>query len=739
MRKISRLARRFGLGRAIGSLLLLLYVLLRLWDPPLLEEIRLRSFDLYQSIKPRVAGDRPIVIVDIDEKSLASLGQWPWPRTILADLITRLTQMGAVGIAFDVLFPEQDRLSPGIAVQSFRQIDEELRRKLSGLPSNDEVFAAAIARSRVVLGQSGVGVTSGQADVRGLPQTGFATMGPDPKLLLVTFPGLLRNLPVLERAAAGRGLVTIRTERDGMVRRVPMVMSAHGQLVPALTLELLRVATGSGAILVKSDAAGVRSVGIRGLEVPTDRNGQVWVHFSPTDPARYVSAKDIIDGSVDPAKVAGKLLLIGTSAVGLLDLKTTPVDAAMPGVEVHAQLLETALTKSVLSYPNYANAIELIFAISVGVAIIVFAPMVTAMTLLIIGAAVGAGLIAVSWFMYVHQGVLLDVTFPLMSSLAIYAALVFVNYFREQIDRRRIRSAFGQYLSPTLVEQLAQSPDKLVLGGEERTMTVMFSDVRGFTAISELYKADPQGLTHLMNRLLTPLTNAILARNGTIDKYMGDAIMAFWNAPLEDAAHETHACEAALDMLDRLHELNEERRREAEAAGQPFIPIRIGIGMNTGQCVVGNMGSDLRFQYSVLGDSVNLASRLEGQTKSYGVPIILGSRTAAAVHGKIATMEIDYITVKGKTEPEVVHTVLGRAETASDGDFERVRDAIATMLRHYRAREWDAALAAAQACRAIQCRFKLDGLADLYAERIQTFKQTPPPPDWDGVFALQTK
>ncbi len=739
MKKLSRLAQRFGLGRAIGALLLVLYVLLRVWDPPLLEEIRLRSFDLYQSLKPRVAEARPVVIIDIDEKSLAALGQWPWPRTIIADLIARLTQMGAVGIAFDVLFPEQDRLSPGVAVQSFREVDDDLRRKLAAMPSNDDVFAAAIRISRVVLGQSGVGMLGGQADVQGLPQTGVATMGPDPKALLVAFPGLLRNLPVLERASAGRGLVTIRTERDGMVRRVPMVMTARGQIVPSLTLELLRVVTGSGAILVKTDAAGVRSVGVRGLELPTDRNGQVWVHFSPADPARYVSAKDVIDGTAGPSKVNGKLVLIGTSAVGLLDLKTTPVDAAMPGVEVHAQLLETALTKSVLSYPNYANAIELIFAIVVGIAIIAFAPMVSALTLLILGASVGAGLLAVSWFMYDQQGVLLDVTFPLMSSLAIYVALVFVNYFREQIDRRRIRSAFGQYLSPTLVEQLAQSPDKLVLGGEERTMTVMFSDVRGFTAISELYKHDPQGLTHLMNRLLTPLTNAILARSGTIDKYMGDAIMAFWNAPLEDGAHEIHACEAALDMLDRLQTLNEEREREAAAAGQAFIPIRIGVGLNTGQCVVGNMGSDLRFQYSVLGDAVNLASRLEGQTKSYGLPIIIGARTAQAVREKFAALEIDFITVKGKTEPEVVHTILGRADGASTSDFQGVQAAVSTMLKRYRARDWDAALAAVEACRAVKCMFRLDGLADLYAERIRAFQQTPPPPDWDGVFALQTK
>jgi adenylate cyclase len=370
---------------------------------------------------------------------------------------------------------------------------------------------------------------------------------------------------------------------------------------------------------------------------------------------------------------------------------------------------------------------------------VIFAPMIGALPLLILGACVGAGLAAVSWYFFQGQNLLIDVTFPLMSSFGVYAALVFVNYVREQLDRQRIRSAFGQYLSPTLVEQLAQNPEKLVLGGEERTMTIMFSDVRGFTTISESFKDDPQGLTQLMNRLLTPTSNAIQARNGTIDKYMGDAIMAFWNAPLDDPDHEANACDAALDMLERLDELNAERKREAEASEKPFIPIKIGIGINTGRVTVGNMGSDMRFQYTVLGDAVNLASRIEGQTKSYGVQILIGARTAEAVKDKFAVVEIDFITVKGKTEPEVVYTVVGRKAVAESSDFEGVRASVQQMLARYRARDWTGAIKAAQACRAANGAFHLEGVADLYEERIQSFEQNPPPPDWNGVFALQTK
>ena len=374
-----------------------------------------------------------------------------------------------------------------------------------------------------------------------------------------------------------------------------------------------------------------------------------------------------------------------------------------------------------------------------GVAIIAIGPMVGPLAMLIIGALGAAGMIAASWTAFVQQGLLYDVTFPLMSAIAIYSVLVFVNYFREQAGRQRVRSAFGQYLSPTLVEQLAQSPEKLVLGGETRTMTIMFSDVRGFTSISELYKDDPQGLTHLMNRLLTPLTNAIIARNGTIDKYMGDAIMAFWNAPLDDRNHQANACDAALDMLGRLTELNREREEEAVAGNLRFIPIKIGVGLNTGHCVVGNMGSDMRFQYTVMGDSVNLASRLEGQTKSYGVQILIGARTAEALRDTYPLIELDRVTVKGKSEPETVYTVCGRPDMMSSDEFKSLRTAIEKMLRCYRAQDWDGAEKAVTELRRCAGVIDTGEFAGLYMERIDAFRINPPPPDWDGVFALTTK
>jgi adenylate cyclase len=732
-------AQQVGLARAICVLLLFALVPLRLADPRPLQELRTRTFDFFQALRPRPQEIRPVVIVDIDEASLKAIGQWPWPRTTVADLVTQITQLGAVAIGFDIIFPEPDRMSPAIAERSFRGIDTETRAKLDSLPSNDEALAEAITHSKVAVGQAGAASPEVRTAADAALQTGFAVRGPDARPYLVTFAGLLRNVPVIEQAAAGRGLFSIDPESDGIIRRVPVIMTAQGNLVPSLSMEMLRVVTGSSAILVRVDQAGVQSVAVPGLEVPTDRNGQFWVHFNHHDPERYVSAKDVLQGNVPPDRLAGKLVLIGTSAIGLLDLKTTPLDAAIPGVEVHAQILESVLSKSSLVNPNYAIGAELALAVLFGLAIIVAAPMLPASIVIVLGGCLIAGLIGLSLYLFVEHNLLIDFTYPLISSWLIYLVLTFVNYFREQKQRRQIRSAFGYYLSPHMVEQLARSPEKLVLGGEERRMTILFSDVRGFTTISEHYKDDPQGLTRLMNRFLTPLTNAIIERKGTIDKYIGDAIMAFWNAPVDDDEQEANACEAALEMLTRAETLNGELKREAETNGGMYMPLRIGIGLNTGPCVVGNMGSDFRFNYSVLGDTVNLASRLEGRTKDYRIPVVIGSRTAEGAKQKFAVMEIDLIMVKGKKQPEAVFTVLGRSEVDADPRCRELRDTNAQMLGRFRKQQWDDAINLIARCRKFANGFDLSGLYDMYEERIELYRAQPPGPDWDGVYEAETK
>ncbi|MGJ4998641.1 CHASE2 domain-containing protein [Bradyrhizobium sp. HKCCYLS3077] len=731
-------ARRFGYARVMCLLLLVAFAALRVADPPPVQEFRLRTFDSFQAFSPRPKTIRPVTIVDIDEKSVSDpkLGQWPWPRTRIAEIIDQLTRMGALVIAFDVVFAEPDRLNPALAAETFPNLDETTRERLKALPSNDQVLADALRRSRIVLGETGSPEPRADLDMT-LPVTGFAMLGDDPIPFMQPFPGLLRNVPVIEHAAAGRGLFTIPPERDGIIRRVPMIMRAQDVTMLALSFEMLRVVTASDTVLIKTAEGGIVSLGLRGFQIPTDGNGKIWVHYAKHDPSIYVSAIDVLEGRVAPEKIAKKLVLIGPSAIGLNDIKTTPVDPAMPGVEVHAQVLESVLTGSILTRPYWGIAVEFGGAVVLGLLVILFAPRLGAITLVAVGGLFASALLGVSWYFYTQQRILIDFTYPMLSTTAVYLTLIFANFVREQEQRRQMRSVFGQYLSPVLVEQLADSPPKL--GGEEREITVMFSDVRGFTSISESYKHDPQGLTQLMNRFLTPLTNAIIARKGYVDKYMGDAIMAFWNAPLADKDHQLNACEAALDMLDRIDRVNGEREDEAAHGGHVYIPLKVGIGLNTGIGVVGNMGSDLKFNYSALGDSVNLASRLEGQTKEYGFPIIVGAATAMAVKDRLAILELDFIMVKGKSEPEVIYAITGREDVMHSERFQLLRNLTIEMLAAYRSRDWDEALAAIARGRKKDEAKELEKLFDLYEERIRAYRQNPPPEDWNGAHALTSK
>lgn len=708
--------RRFGIGRIVGLLLLVGFLALRVWDPRPVEALRQKSFDIYQLMHPREGRPDLVGIVDIDERSLLALGQWPWPRTVMADMVSKITGLGGTVIGFDVLFPEPDRSSPEVAATTFQGLDDATRERLRRLPSNDAVFADAIRASRVVLGQSGYRVSGAAAIARPAAQTPIATLGPDPRAFLVDFPHLLRNLPVLDEAARGHGLFSIGPEADGTVRRIPVVAVANQDVVPSLSLEMLRVATGAGGILIKTDTSGVRSVSVDDYEIPTDGKGRIWLHFSNPDLDKYISAIDLLQGRVPADRIAGKMVLIGTSAAGLLDLKVTPIHPTLPGVELHAQFLESVLTGATLSRPSYTAVIEIVLAAVLSLVVIALAPKVSAGPLFLLGGTIAALTLSLSWYCFLSLNVLIDYTFPLTSSFLVYAVLICTNYMTVSADRRWIRSAFSQYLSPDLVEQLAHSPERLTLGGEQRELTVLFSDIRGFTAVSEAYKDDPQGLTALINRLFTPLTKDIVRHHGTIDKYMGDAIMSFWNAPLPDPSHEANACEAALTMQESLKVLND--RREAED-GRPVAPLRIGIGLNTGQCVVGNFGSDQHFNYSVLGDPVNLASRLEGLTKEYGVPIIIGERTAQAVRSRFAVLELDRLQVRGKQEPERIFALLGRADAAADPGFLALAMRNDAMLAAYRRRDWSQALETILLCREAGKDFGLDDYYDFYIRQIR--------------------
>src|SRR2546429_3883912 len=656
-------------------------ILLRYADPFFVGALRLVAFDHYQRLDPAPYDpDLPVRIVDIDEKSLSIYGQWPWPRTIVRDLLLGLTSKGAAVVAFDVLFAEPDRTSVEAIIKQLppREADA-IKAALAGQLSNDGLFAAAIKDAprvlSVALGEGGRHTVEAKA--------GFAFGGDDPRPFLLAFNGATRNLPELENAARGIGAFNWLADRDQIVRRVTLMFRLGEIFVPAFSTEALRVAQGATTYLLKASNAsgetafgqstGLNHIRIGDVVVPTDAGGGIYLKFRHFDKAAYIPAWKVLAGEVSQEDIEGRIMLVGTSAPGLLDLRATPVDAAVPGIDIHAQVIETLLTGRFLERPDYALALEELVLLAFGLMLAFALPRVSATA----SAAIGfltIGLILIGgWAAFRYGNLLLDPSYPALVLGSLPAIITFYTYPSAGAQRSQIRHAFGQYLAPALVEQLAQTPEKLVLGGEEREMTILFSDVRGFTAISELYKDGPQGLTSLMHRLLTPLTNAIVGQEGTIDKYIGDAVMGFWNAPFTVPQHERTACAAALDMIDRLALLNRERQEEANAAGQPFLPFRIGIGINTGRCLVGNLGSDLRFNYSVLGDPVNVASRLEGQTKVYGVPIIIGSKTGEKAKEKFAILEIDLVTVKGKTESETIYTLLGPEELANDVRFQELR------------------------------------------------------------------
>ena len=735
--------------RFFAFVLLIAVTALRAYDLPPFQSMRLFLFDTYQNIKPRDVlpsdmgpGVPDVVIVDIDERSLAEIGQWPWPRTKLADMVNNLMAFGALSVGFDMFFTEPDRTSPDLWAAANPGLAPDVAEAITAMPNNDEVFAEMLRNSRTVLGQTAIfGVPGGELPSVRTP----AFLGPKVEgggeafviSMIPRFNDVAANISVLDEAAPGHGMVTVMPESDGVVRRVPMILSVEGKIYNSLTTDMIRLVMPEPEFRVRYNVNGVESLILsKEFQIPTDNNGRIYVNFRPSDPSLYISAADLFfEGARE--KIAGKFVLIGTSAAGLQDIRRSPIDAQLPGVEVHANILETILTGAYLQRNSDSEVLEYAAAVGAGLLLILLVPMAGAgITAVLLVSALG-GLGYYSWFEYSENLNLIDSTYPGVSTFALYTLMTFMGYTKIAAEKKQVRGAFGQYLSPALVEQLAEEPDRLQLGGETKPMTLLFADIRGFTTISEQFKDDPQGLTTLINRFLTPMTDMILARNGTIDKYMGDCIMAFWNAPLDDPKHVEHAADSAIAMFSALEELNREIEAEALADNRKFYEIKIGIGVNTGNAVVGNMGSDQRFDYSVLGDSVNLAARLEGQSKNYGVGIVIGENTQLAAT-QYANLELDLIAVKGKAEAVRIFTILGDATMKADPGFQEFAVMHAAMLDTYRAQDFDGVLSKLQVLREADT-YKLGVLYDLYEERAKAYKIDPRPDEWDGVFRATSK
>jgi adenylate cyclase len=714
-------------------------IVVRYLDPFFVRALRSLTFDTLHRLSPaQFDSNLPIRVVDVDEESLAKHGQWPWPRTLLRDLAVDLGKKGAAAVAFDFLFIEPDRTSPDAKRKQRQEASLESREETHS--SHDEDFAAALANTRSVLATALLDSATSVVQ----PKAGFAVAGDDPSPFLVTFRGASRNLSLLDEAAQGIGTISWAPDRDQVVRGVPLVYRVQDQYVPALAAEALRVAQGAKSYVLKASNAsgetafgrstGLNRIRIGNVEIPTDARGAVFIKWRHFNSSIYIPAWKVLSGEVPEEDIAGKIVLVGTSAAGLFDVRATPLDPAVPGVEIHAQLLEQMLRGQFVGRPDYALALEEFVVLTLGIMLAIILPRVSARAAIAIGALTIAIVVGDAWVAFRYGGLLLDPSYTASSLAFITAAVTSYTYQSVEAQRGAIRSAFARYLAPAVVEELIANPERLELGGEERDLTLMFCDVRNFTAISE--NLTPSQLTRFVNELLSPLSEIILAHRGTIDKYMGDAIMAFWNAPLDDADHATNACGAALRMIEKMDELNEEWKERARLGNSSFQPVKIGIGVNTGRCCVGNLGSSVRFDYSAIGDEVNVASRFEGLTKIYGVSSVIGDQTLALTQS-FPALELDVVQVKGRTQATRIYTLI---EPLSVGQSE-----LANLLaKHheflcaYRQQQWDDAARLLAECRSIGAP-ALATCYEMFHSRIALLRKSALPPDWDGSFTLSEK
>jgi adenylate cyclase len=737
--------RKFPWSPVLPLLFLFLSTGLHVIEPTFVEQLRHRVFDEYQRLKPReYSNDIPVRILDIDDESLSRIGQWPWPRDVMAEIVARLNELGASAVVFDMVFSQPDRLSP----ESLRKMlpkrpeFEAAREGLLQIPDNDELFAQTVDGAYVVTGFA----MTGRETTETAPaiKAGFAENGDRAAPYLPAYAGAMKVLSNIESKVAGNGALNAIPESDGVYRRIPMFMTLNDKIYPSLVAESLRVAQDASTFIIQAvGASGEEGFGETGLvsfkvgavKVPTDENGQIWVRFTGDIPERYVPAWKLLDGSAPAEKLEGHIVLIGTSAAAMKDLRATPLDPAAAGVSLHAEALETILTGNFLNRPDFAHGLEVVASFLLGLLLIWLLPKWGSVWCAVLTFAAIVGVVAGAWYAFDVYNWLLDPIYFSVVILVIYLTQSLLIFLATEAERARVRGAFGMYLSPALVEQLASDPEQLKLGGEMKDISIMFCDVRGFTSISELY--DPEGLTQLINKFLTPMTQVIMDRMGTIDKYMGDCIMAFWNAPVDVPTHVAEACNSALTMFEKLEELNTELEQEAVSNNKEFRPLKIGIGLNTGSCCVGNMGSNQRFDYSILGDDVNLCSRLEGQSKGYGVDIVISETTKIAAP-EFATIELDLIQVKGKTVPVRIFALIGNSEVQDSEWFKDMSAVHAELILEYRNQNWKKAKTLVSKAREAAGE-KFDGLYDLFEARIEEYKSNPPGLDWDGVFIATDK
>ncbi len=646
----------------IPLLILVGAVAARLDEPRFVLTFRDAVFDTYQRLRPREYKPVPVRIIDIDDESLARFGQWPWPRTRLAEMVERLRDLGAAVIVFDILFSEPDRTSPSQILPLWPEI-EELKELLAGLPDHDLVLAEAVGTTNVVTAFAlSMG---GSTDARPEVKWGVARAGSDPAPFLPLFTGAINSLPEIEAAARGNGAVNFKPDHDGVVRRIPLLLRLGETIYPTLVAEALRVAQGASTYIIKSSGAsgtaafgaetGLSQVKIGKIEIPTDANGGVWLHYTGPVPERRVPAWRLFDGTAPADAIAGHIVLIGSSATALMDLRTTPLAEVTPGVELHAQALEQILLQDWLVRPDWAYGAEVVFAVVLGLMVIFMVATVGGMWAGLVGVLAIGGAFAGSWHMFAEEQELLDPLYPSLTVVVVYFAALVVRYVKTEAEKRFIRRAFSSYVSPNLVEHFIKNPGELRLGGERRECSFVLTDLAGFTTLVE--KSDPASLVSLLNDYLNEMTRITFAHEGTLDRIVGDAVAVMFSAPAVQPDHAARAVACALDM-DRFAQAFAVTKR---AEGVPLGLTRIGV--HSGSVIIGNVGGDTHSDYRALGDPINTSARLETVNKHLGTRICVSGATVAQCPDFIGRPVGDLMLV-GKSEAIPAFEPLSAADAA---------------------------------------------------------------------------
>jgi adenylate cyclase len=689
--------------------------------------------------------DNRIVIVDIDEKSLLEQGRWPWGRDKIALLVNQLFTTYQINtLGFDVVFAEKDESAGLKNLEWLRQNDlKDDSRFISALNNikpqldYDQLLANSFKNRKIVLGYyfqtSGDINHVGQLPTASFSQNDFASQ----EIAFVEASGFGANLPVLQQNALTAGHFNPEPDADGITRKVAVLIKYGNQYYDSLAVEVARVYLQNQPLIAQfasqgaaEDYAGLESFRLADKHIPVDGDVATLVPYRGVQGSfKYVSATDVLNNKVRLETLKNKIVLVGTTAAGLLDLRATPVQGNYPGVEVHANVISGILDDNLKQRTAYTNAAEFIVLLVVGLLLALFLPVLNPLKATLLTIVVLVVVLAINFASWQYANLVLPIASSLLMIGLIYLLNMSYGFFVESRGKRQLTGLFGQYVPPELVQEMAKNPEKIDMAGESRELTVLFSDIRGFTQISE--SLDPKQLTQMMNEFLTPMTKIIHEHRGTIDKYMGDAIMAFWGAPLKDENHAQNALNAALQMNAATKSINEKFAKKGWSA------IRMGFGLNTGNMVVGNMGSSFRMAYTVMGDSVNLGSRLEGLTKYYGVDIIV-SEFVKAQTPDMLYRELDLVRVKGKDKPVAIFEPLGLAETLTKETVEALH-LHQEMLQHYRNGDWSLAEKPLKALEKIATDDGNSALIVLYKERIAQFKKVPPANNWDGVFNHDSK